>query len=56
MTVLDPNATTALEITTESDSFVTGMVTFCFNESSKYCQCGEIEVHVWFTCAQWNMI
>jgi hypothetical protein len=36
---LDPIATVTLEIASGSDSFVTGMVTFCFNESSEYWQC-----------------
>ena len=36
--------TAALEIAAGSDSFVTGMTTFCFNESSEYCQFGESEV------------
>ena len=54
--VLAPNATVALEIAAGSDSFVTGMVTFCFNESSEYWQFGDSELHIWLTCVQLSLI
>ena len=46
----------ALEIAAGGDSFVTGMVTVCFNESSEYWQFGESEVHTWLICVQLSLI
>ena len=53
---LAPKATVALEIAAGGDSSVTGMVTFCFNESSEYWQFGESEVHIWLICVQLSLI
>ena len=45
-----------LKIAAGSNSFVTGMVTFCSNESSEYWQFGDSEVHIWLTCVQLSLI